>query len=112
MEYEALIDSGAEASLMSLNTWNKLKHAGYPFYELPLVSCVITSVIGKASKGLTSQVFIEFVIGHNRYEHVFLISDQVTIPILLGSDFLKSYQFPRQLPAKNRTQRTNQLPVY
>jgi hypothetical protein len=132
MEYEALIDSGAEASLMSLNTWNKLKHAGYPFYELPLVSCVITSVIGKASKRLRSQVFIEFVIGHNSYEHVFLISDQVTIPLLLGSDFLNSseliinfqdnclqrtehnelinYQFIRRKDGKRRDEETKSGP--
>jgi hypothetical protein len=44
--------------------------------------------LGKKSKRLNKQTMVEFEIEGDKFNHVFLVAQQLTVPVILGADFL------------------------
>lgn len=73
----AIIDSGSEVNLISEAIYEKLITAGIKLLILPVENVVLVTAFGRKSKRIRQQVLIEFRMGSDQFESVFLISSQL-----------------------------------
>jgi hypothetical protein len=90
-EISALLDSGSEINLLSGRMYQKLKLAGIELLELPVQGIVLITAFESKSRKIKTQVLLEFTIGEDKFEGVFLISQQLTNDAIIGCQFLKEY---------------------
>lgn len=82
-KYRALIDSGAECSMIHRRVYNSLKNPP----KLKPVNCLLQSVRGDLIE--TDGVLdLEFQMGSERLTHSFIVSPELNRSALLGRDFL------------------------
>jgi hypothetical protein len=98
MTFRALLDSGAQVSIISENVYEQLIINNGEYPTIPVSSTVLVSAFNSKSKRIKKQTLIEFVIGENdKYENAFLVAPKLVTPVILGSDFLyehgRSYGF-------------------
>ena len=85
-KYRALIDSGAECSMIHRRVYNSLKNPP----KLKPVNCLLQSVRGDLIE--TDGVLdLEFQMGSERLTHSFIVSPELNRSALLGRDFLFSH---------------------
>jgi hypothetical protein len=82
------LDSGSQISLITEEINEKLKPKGYPMLTLPTKAAILVTAIGKKSAKLYNQEMVEFEIGGDKFNHVFLVSPHLMVPKIIGADFL------------------------
>ena len=83
-------DTGSEISLITEDLYAQLLSQGIEMLELKLQSTVLVTAFGSRSQRIKKQVYIPFFISDDCFEHVFLVSGQLT-ESLIGADFLQEY---------------------
>jgi hypothetical protein len=81
-----ILDTGAEATLMSEHLFESLTNREVKFLSIPVVKCVLHSAFGKKSKRIKTQALVEFKLGNEIYEQVALIAPDLVVDMLLGVD--------------------------
>lgn len=87
IEITALIDTGAEVSVISQDLFERLKERA----EVPTLPMNRTYVVGpnrKRSAPITKQVMLDVWIGEHCYEVIFLVVQKLMHEMILGFDFL------------------------
>ena len=82
--YRALVDTGAEVSLISERAWQKF----HPQLSLKKTSLELNSVSGEALK-VRGQIKLEFSIGGKKLSHDFIVVRDMSRNFILGVDFMK-----------------------
>jgi hypothetical protein len=90
-EIFALLDSGAEISVLSGSLFGRLTEEGLRIFHIPVVNAVLLSAWGAKTKRTKKQALVEFGIGCGRFEMVFMVAPQLTTDMILGADFLDEY---------------------
>jgi hypothetical protein len=72
-----ILDSGSEVNLISQEVYEKLTTAGINIPVLPVENVVLVTAFGKRSNRIRIQAYIEFKIGSDQFEQVFMVSSQL-----------------------------------
>ena len=88
---KGVIDTGSEISLITEDLYAQLLSQGLDMLELKLQSTVLVTAFGSRSQRIKKQVYTQFYIGDDGFEHVFLVSGQLIESLLIGADFLQEY---------------------
>jgi hypothetical protein len=87
----AILDSGSEVNLLSEEIYGELSESGFDIPVLPVENIVLVPAFGRKSKRIRQQALINFTVGHDSFESVFLISSQLTNEAIIGCQFLMEY---------------------
>ena len=87
----AIIDSGSEVNLISEEVYESIMKAGIHLQVLPVENVVLLTAFGKRSKRIRQQAFVEFAMGDDLFECIFLISSQLKNEAIIGCQFLRDY---------------------
>jgi hypothetical protein len=87
----AILDSGSEVNLLSERAYQKLTQSGIDVPILPVEHVVLITAFGRRSKRIRNQALIEFTVGEDSFESVFMISSQLNNDAIIGCQFLKEY---------------------
>jgi hypothetical protein len=86
-----ILDTGAEKSIIAEGFYHRLIESGLPTLQLPVENVVLITAFGSKTRRVTKQMYVEFSIGEDNFEHVFLICPQLVNSVILGSDFAVEY---------------------
>jgi hypothetical protein len=86
----AILDSGSEVNLLSEEIYGELSKSGLDIPVLPVENVLVTA-FGRKSKRIRQQALINFTVGLDSFESVFLISSQLTNEAIIGCRFLMEY---------------------
>jgi hypothetical protein len=86
----AILDSGSEVNLISQEIYEKLTKAGTNIPILPVENIVLVTAFGRRSNRIRIQAYVEFTIGADRFEQVFMVSSQLKNDMIIGYQFLKN----------------------
>jgi hypothetical protein len=86
----AISYSGSEVNLLSERAYEKLTQSGIDVPVLP-VEHVLVTAFGKCSKRIRHQALIEFTVGKDLFESVFMIFSQLTNDAIIGCQFFREY---------------------
>jgi hypothetical protein len=75
----AILDSGSEVNLLSERVYDRLIKSGVEVPVLPLENIVLVTAFGRRSKKIRSQALVEFAVGRDVFEGVFMISSQLLV---------------------------------
>jgi hypothetical protein len=87
----AILDSGSEVNLLSEVIYEELSKSGLGVPVLPVENVVLVTAFGRKSKRIRQQVLIDFTVGQDSFESVFMISYQLTNEAIIGCQFLIEY---------------------
>jgi hypothetical protein len=87
----AIIDSGSEVNLISQEIYERLTQAGNAIPVLPVENVVLVTAFGKKSKRIRLQAFLEFKLGDDVFEEVFMVSPRLSNDAILGCQFFKEF---------------------
>jgi hypothetical protein len=82
-------DSGSEVSVISEKLYDHLVLKGLSTYEIGINNAVLITAFGNRTKRLKKQEYLEFAIGQDVFENVFLVSPQLIGSVIIGRDFAK-----------------------
>jgi predicted aspartyl protease len=88
-EAVALVDSGADSSIISQELFEPLINKGVPILHIPVVGCV---AFGRNSKRIKKQALIEFTLNEDKYEVKALVAPELATSVIIGTDFLNEYR--------------------
>jgi hypothetical protein len=86
-QYSAILDTGCEASIMSENLYREFKALGVESLELPTQNLVLVGAFSRKEQRVRKQVYLTLNFGEVSIDHVFLVSEQLIAPMLIGCDF-------------------------
>lgn len=86
-----ILDSGAEATLVAEQLFERLTSKGAQLLSIPAVNCTLRSAFGGRSKRIKLQALIEIKIGEVTFEKIVLIAPNLVTDMLIGSDFMDEY---------------------
>jgi hypothetical protein len=89
--FTAILDSGSEVNLMSQEIYEKLTKASTDIPVLPVENIVLVTAFGRSSNRIRIQAYVEFTIGADRFEQVFLVSAQLKNDMIIDYHFLKEF---------------------
>lgn len=87
----AIIDSGSEVNLLTESIYKDLVSAGVSTLSLPVANTVLVTAFGNKTRRIKDQIYVEFSIGGDSFESVFLVSPQLTSSVILGCDYANEY---------------------
>jgi hypothetical protein len=87
----AIVDSGSEVNLISQEIYERLTEAGNTIPVLPVENVVLVTAFGKKSNRIRLQAFLEFTVGDDVFEEVFMVSPRLSNDAILGCQFLKEF---------------------
>ena len=87
----ALLDTGSEANILTEKLYDQLIGAGIDVPTLPLENVALVTAFGRRTKRIKKQALIQFFVGEDRFEAIFLICPQLINSAILGSSFAKEY---------------------
>jgi hypothetical protein len=87
---KALIDSGSKCNLINAELL-QLVDEGLEMLSLPISGCIIQGAFQSRAQRIRSQVFVDLYIHGIRYETILLVAPTLTMPVILGMQFLRSY---------------------
>jgi hypothetical protein len=90
-EVIALLDTGAECSVMSEKLFTSLINDGMKLLYIPVVNCLLSTAFGRKSRRVKRQALIEFRIGEQLYELTVIVAPAPVTDIILGSDLINEY---------------------
>ncbi|PNF31892.1 hypothetical protein B7P43_G07950, partial [Cryptotermes secundus] len=88
----AILDSGSEVNLISQESFEQLKDADIEILTLPVQGVNLVTAFGKGSKRIKLQALLEFTIGEELFEAVFLVAPQLNSDVILGCNFMKEHE--------------------
>jgi hypothetical protein len=91
LKFNAIFYSGSDVSLISQEIYNKLISASIQVPVLPVENVVLVTAFGRKSKRIKQQVLIEFTMGGDSFEGVFMIASQLSNDAIIGCQFLQDY---------------------
>jgi len=86
-QYSAALDTGHEVSILLEKSYNELKLNGVENLELPTQSVVLVTEISRKAHTVGKQVFWTLKFGDIHIDKIFLVSEQLLMPTLIGYDF-------------------------
>jgi hypothetical protein len=86
-QYSAILDTGCEVSILSEQLYNELKANGVENLELPTQNVVLVGAFSRKAHRVRKQVFVTLKFGDLNIDQVFLVSEQLVTPMLIGYDF-------------------------
>jgi hypothetical protein len=87
----AILDSGSEVNLISQESFEKLKEARIEVLTLTVQGINLVTAFGKRSKKVRLQALLEFSIGNEPFEAVFLVAPQLNSDVILGCNFMREH---------------------
>jgi transposase InsO family protein len=88
----AVLDSGSQVCILAERVYERLVETGLQILTLPLENVALVTAFGNRTRRIKFQAFLEFCIGEDRFECVFLISPQLTgSEAILGCDYAHEY---------------------
>jgi hypothetical protein len=87
---KALIDSGSECNLINAEL-QQLVDEGLEMLSLPISGCIIQGAFQSRAQRLRNQVLVDLYIHGIRYETILLVAPTLTMSVILGMPFLRSY---------------------
>jgi hypothetical protein len=87
----AILDSGSEVNLISQEIFDKLNEAGIEVLTLPVQGINLVTAFDKRSKRVRMQALLEFHIGNEPFEAVFLVAPQLNSDVILGCNFMREH---------------------
>ena len=84
--YRALVDTGAEISIVS----EKIVNRFFPRPNIAKTTAALYAVDGGKLK-VAGQVTLEFKIGAKKFSHTFIIVRDLERPFLIGTDFMQKH---------------------
>jgi hypothetical protein len=97
----AILDTGSDANILTERVYDQLIEAGVTIPTSPLEGVVLITAFGKRTRRIKKQALLEFYIGEDKFESVFLISPQLINPAILGSSFTREYGITIDFVRKN-----------
>jgi hypothetical protein len=91
-EVTAIVDSGAEISVLSENLFDELVACDMQVLILLVINGILISAWGSRTKRIRKQALIRFKMGSSSYEQVFMIAGQLMSDAILGANFLNELQ--------------------
>jgi predicted aspartyl protease len=88
---KALIDSGSECNLINAELLQQLVDEGLEMLSLPISGCIIKGAFQSRTQRIRSQVLVDLYIHGIRYETILLVAPTLTMSVILGMQFLRSY---------------------
>jgi hypothetical protein len=89
----AILDSGSEVNLLSERIYEELRKIELNIPVLPVENVLLVTAFGRGSKRIRRQALVEFKIGQDVFETIFMISSQLANNSILGCQFLREYGF-------------------
>jgi len=86
-QYSAVLDKGCEASILSEQLYNKLILNGVESLELQTQNIVVVGEFSRKAHRVRKQVFLTLKFGDIPIDQIFLVSEQLLMPMLIGYDF-------------------------
>ncbi|XP_029169585.1 uncharacterized protein K02A2.6-like [Nylanderia fulva] len=87
----ALVDTGAEISVMSKNTLDSLIKAGENFDRIPVRKCKLKGAFGEQELTIACKIQLSINIEKNRLLQEFYVVDRLSYPMVLGNDMLTKF---------------------
>jgi hypothetical protein len=87
----AILDSGSEINLIAEDVYQRIAKAGIQIPVLPVENVVLVTAFGKKSKRIKQQVLVEFTMGSDLFESVFMVCSQLRNEAIIGCQFLIEY---------------------
>ena len=100
-QLSAVLDIGCEASILSTQLYNELRSNGVEILELPTQNVVLVGAFSRKTHRVKKQGFMTLKFGNLCTEQVFLVSDQLLTPMLIGCDFCIANGFERRSGPRN-----------
>lgn len=89
-EFEALVDSGADATCIDQAFFENVKNlTKFKFPTLPSSALFIRGATGVKSRNITCQVYINFQFGDHIFPKSVCVVPKLNVNLILGIDFLK-----------------------
>ena len=86
-QHSAVLDTGCEASILSEQLYNELKANGVQSLELPTQNVVLVGAFSQKAHRVKKQVLLTLKFGELHIDQIFLVSEQLLTPMLIGYDF-------------------------
>jgi hypothetical protein len=83
-QYSAILDTGCEVSIISEFMYRELKAKGVESIELPTQNVVLVGAFNKKEQRVRKQVYLTMKFGKVSIDHVFLVSEHLIAPMLIG----------------------------
>jgi hypothetical protein len=87
----AILDSGSEANIISQNVYERLTRAGAKILTLPVQRVVLVTAFGRKSNRIRVQAFVEFTVGNDQFECVFMVSSELRGDAIIGCQFMREH---------------------
>ncbi|KDR14848.1 hypothetical protein L798_11488 [Zootermopsis nevadensis] len=91
-ELIAILDSGAEMSIISETLVDALIESGLKLLRIPVVNGVLISAWGSRTKMIRKQALIPIKIDDQMYEQVFMVAPQLLAHAILEANILNDFQ--------------------
>jgi hypothetical protein len=85
--FSAILDTGCKASILSEHLYNELKLNGVESLELPTKNAVLVEAFSRKAHRVRKQVLLTLKFGDIHIDQIFLVSEQLLTPMLIGYDF-------------------------
>jgi len=86
-QYSADLDTACEVSISSEQLYKELKLNGVESLELPTQNFVLVGAFSWKAHRVRKQVFLTLKFGDMHIDQIFLVSEQLQTPMLIGYDF-------------------------
>ena len=86
-QYSAVLDTGCKASILSEQLYNELKANGVESLELPTQNFVLVGAFSRKARRVRKQIFLPLKVGDIHIDQIFLVSEWLLKPMLIGYDF-------------------------
>jgi hypothetical protein len=86
----SITDSGSEVNIISMKAF-ELIQTKKDIPTLPVENVRLVTASGRRSNKIKTQALIEFTLGEDEFESIFLISPQLTHDVILGCQLLKEH---------------------
>jgi hypothetical protein len=90
-QFSAILDSGSEVNPLSESIYEQLLKAGVEVPELPLENVVLVTAVGKRPNRIRRRALIEFTVGNDLFEGLFMITPRLANEAIIGCQLLKEY---------------------
>ena len=88
---KVVVNTGSEIRIITEDRYAHLLLQGLERLGLKLQSKVLVTASDSRSRRIKKKVYIQFFIGDDCFENIFLVSGQLIESLLIGADFLQEY---------------------
>lgn len=89
---KALVDTGAQVTALSRDSYRRIKESGAPMQILPIRRFTLRGAFAERGAPIAAKVRLEFTHKNARYIHEFYVVEKLTYDVVLGIDFLRQYR--------------------